>query len=254
MTECGISQAISAMKEFARTKSGRDKSIHAAASGKPSRREARREAIMAAATQVFVEKGYGATSLNDVVRLSGGSLSTLYDMFGNKAGLFRAIVNHRCELMTGVFENPDVHSRPVAEALQDLGVRFLAVLTAEDTVTVMRSVIAEAMQFPELAQVFYEAGPSQGRVRVAGYLEEQARRGILTLDDPEEAAMDFCQLIIRDAQMNAMMGLPYPKTPDAIERHVSRAVGCFLRAYGTAVQTQPALSPPNLPPLAATGR
>ena len=235
MTECRIGQALSAIKGFAQAKSG-SKSGPTDEHGKPSRREARREAIMTAATQIFVEKGYGATSLNDVVRLSGGSLSTLYDMFTNKAGLFRAIVTHRCELMTGVFENPDVHSRPVAEALHELGVRFLGVLVADDTVTVMRSVIAEAIQFPELAQVFYEAGPSQGRVRVAGYLEEQARRGILTLDDPEEAAMDFCQLIIRDAQMNAMMGLPYPKTPEAIERHVSRAVACFLRAYGTASQ------------------
>lgn len=249
MTECGISQALAAMKGFARGKSARND-----AHGKPSRREARRDAIMAAATQIFVEKGYGATSLNDVVRLSGGSLSTLYDMFGNKAGLFRAIVTQRCEMMTATFENPDIYSRPIAEALKDLGIRFMSILTADDTIAVMRSVSSEALQFPELAQVFYEAGPLRGRARVAGYLEEQARRGILTLDDAEEAAMDFCQLIIRDAQMNAMMGLPYPKTPEAIERHVSRAVGCFLRAYGTAVQTQPALSPPSLPPLAATGR
>ncbi len=221
---------------------------------KPTRREARRDAIMAAATQLFVEKGYGATSLNDVVRLSGGSLSTLYDMFGNKAGLFRAIVTQRCELMTGTFENPDIHSRPIGEALNDLGIRFMSVLTADDTVAVMRSVSSEALQFPELAQVFYEAGPLRGRARVAGYLEEQARRGILTLDSAEEAAMDFCQLIIRDAQMNAMMGLPYPNTPDAIQRHVKRAVGCFLRAYGAAAQTQAAPASLGLPPLTATGR
>lgn len=253
MTECRFSQALSAIKGLAHAKSA-SKSVRDGAQAKPSRREARREAIMVAATQIFVEKGYGATSLNDVVRLSGGSLSTLYDMFGNKAGLFRAIVTQRCELMTGVFENPDVHDRPVAEALNDLGVRFLAVLTADDTVTVMRSVVAEALQFPELAQVFYEAGPSQGRVRVAGYLEEQARRGILTLDDPQEAATDFCQLIIRDAQMNAMMGLPYPKTMGEIERHVSRAVGCFLRAYGNAGQAKAQLLPKNPPACATAGR
>jgi TetR/AcrR family transcriptional regulator, mexJK operon transcriptional repressor len=240
MTECSIGKAFSAIKDLAQPK--------------PSRREARRDAIMTAGARLFVEKGYGATSLNDVVRLSGGSLSTLYDMFGSKAGLFRAIVTQRCEMMTGAFENPEIYSHPIAEALSDLGMRFMSVLTADDTVAVMRSVSSEALQFPELAQVFYEAGPLRGRARVAGYLEEQARRGILMLDNAEEAAMDFCQLIIRDAQMNAMMGLPYPKTPDAIQRHVNRAVACFLRAYGTAVQTQadPALS--GLLPRVPTGR
>lgn len=219
MTECAVGKAIATVAGLARRKT--------------SRREARREAILLAATRLFVEKGYGATSLSDVVRASGGSLSTLYDMFGNKAGLFRAIVTHRCEMMTALFEHPDVHSRPVAEALTDHGIRLLSVLIAEDTVTAMRTVIAESLQFPELAQVFYEAGPSQGRERVAGYLAEQTRRGVLKVDDPIEAATDFCQLVIRDAQMNAMMGLPYPKTPASITQQVTRAVDRFLRIYAT---------------------
>lgn len=235
MSECRVGKAIAAVAGLAR-------------GAKPSRREARREAIMQAATQLFVEKGYGATSLNDVVRLSGGSLSTLYDMFGNKAGLFQAIVTHRCEMMTGLFDHPDVHSRPVGEALTEHGTRLLSVLVADDTVAAMRTVIAEALQFPELAQVFYEAGPIQGRQRVAGYLAEQMRRGVLRTDDPVEAAADFCHLVIRDAQMNAIMGLPYPDTAAAITRQVGHAVEQFLRMYRADGAVQPAA---NLPGTAA---
>lgn len=232
MGECSVSKAIAAVAGLAR-------------GAKPSRREARREAIMQAATQLFVEKGYGATSLNDVVRLSGGSLSTLYDMFGNKAGLFHAIVTHRCQMMTGLFDHPDVHSRPVGEALTEHGSRLLSVLVTDDTVAAMRTVIAEALQFPELAQVFYEAGPIQGRQRVAGYLAEQMRRGVLRTDDPVEAAADFCHLVIRDAQMNAIMGLPYPDTPEAIAGQVGHAVEQFLRMYRAEASVQPAANSPG---------
>lgn len=235
MSECRVGKAIAAVAGLAR-------------GAKPSRREARREAIMQAATQLFVEKGYGATSLNDVVRLSGGSLSTLYNMFGNKAGLFQAIVTHRCQMMTGLFDHPDVHSRPVGEALTEHGTRLLSVLVADDTVAAMRTVIAEALQFPELAQVFYEAGPIQGRQRVARYLAEQMRRGVLRTDDPVEAAADFCHLVIRDAQMNAIMGLPYPDTAAAITRQVDHAVEQFLRMYRATGAVQPAA---NLPGTAA---
>lgn len=34
-----------------------------------------------------MEQGYDGTSLAEIVRRSGGSLATLYDLFGNKQGL-----------------------------------------------------------------------------------------------------------------------------------------------------------------------
>ena len=51
----------------------------------------RRSAIVDAAETLFIEQGYDRTGLADIVRRSGGSLATLYDMFGNKQGLLHAI-------------------------------------------------------------------------------------------------------------------------------------------------------------------
>ena len=64
-----------------------------------SRRDARRHAMLDAALELFLEKGYGAVSLNEVVRRSGGSLSTLYDLFGGKLGLLKACVAERCSAL-----------------------------------------------------------------------------------------------------------------------------------------------------------
>src|SRR3546814_5445337 len=57
----------------------------------PSPRERRHEAILDAAEALFIEQGYDRTSLAEIVRRSGGSLATLYELFGNKQGLLHAI-------------------------------------------------------------------------------------------------------------------------------------------------------------------
>ena len=63
------------------------------------RGEARRRAFLDAAGKVFLAQGLGNASVNDVVRLAGGSLATLYQQFGSKEGLFLAMFE---ELLVGL--------------------------------------------------------------------------------------------------------------------------------------------------------
>ncbi|RYD43145.1 MAG: TetR/AcrR family transcriptional regulator, partial [Sphingomonadales bacterium] len=51
-----------------------------------SPRERRQSAILDAAESLFLEQGYERTSLAEIVKTSGGSLATLYELFGNKQG------------------------------------------------------------------------------------------------------------------------------------------------------------------------
>ncbi|HWU69582.1 MAG TPA: helix-turn-helix domain-containing protein, partial [Stenotrophobium sp.] len=58
---------------------------------------ARREALLHAAREVFLEKGYVAASVEDVVGRVGGSKATLYSYFGNKEGLFGDLLSTMCD-------------------------------------------------------------------------------------------------------------------------------------------------------------
>ena len=53
--------------------------------------------MIEAAESLFLEQGYDTTSLAAIVKRSGGSLATLYELFGNKQGLLRAIIELRDE-------------------------------------------------------------------------------------------------------------------------------------------------------------
>ena len=62
-------------------------------------REFDKEAVVKAALEVFWRQGYQATSVQDLVEATGVNRGSLYDTFGDKHGLFLAVVEHyRCEI------------------------------------------------------------------------------------------------------------------------------------------------------------
>lgn len=198
-----------------------------------SRREARRQAFLRAAGDLFIEKGYGATSLADVVRRSGGSLATLYAFFGNKAGLFKALIADRVGRITGVFDAAGAAERQPEAALAEFGRRMLDLILDPEVIAVQRLVIAESSQFPELASTYFNAGPAAATARLTRYLADQAARGRLRIADPDMAAEHFGGLIRGSLHACTMFGIA-DAIPDAAERErrVEIGVALFLKLYG----------------------
>lgn len=62
------------------------------------RGQERRLALLICATDLFLERGYDAVSLDDIVNHAGGSKTSIYKYFGNKEGLFTAICDYRREV------------------------------------------------------------------------------------------------------------------------------------------------------------
>jgi len=57
----------------------------------------RRIALLLSANELFLNRGYDAVSLDDIVQHAGGSKASIYKYFGNKEGLFTAICDYRRE-------------------------------------------------------------------------------------------------------------------------------------------------------------
>lgn len=195
------------------------------------RREARRAAILDAAAELFSERGYGATSLSDVVKRSGGSLATLYDLFGNKQGLFRALIEDRCRKGFEALYDDDVDDLQPREALTRIGLGFFRMIHSHTAIAMYRMIIAEGGQFPELPVLFYETGPSVSQGRMIRWFEEQHRRGQMHVPDPAQASMDFSGLLCSKTQMRLLIGLPMPLAPEDVERRVAHVVDMMMRAY-----------------------
>ncbi len=79
--------------------------------GRP--REFDEQAALDALTGLFWQKGYEATSMTDIVRVSGVNKSSLYNAYGSKQGLFRFVLNRYVERrMAALAELAETSSGP----------------------------------------------------------------------------------------------------------------------------------------------
>lgn len=196
---------------------------------KPSRGEARHEAILAAAAEVFLEHGFEGATLDEIVRRAGGSRATLYQRFGGKEGLFAAIIAQQCALIVEPLASVGETSGPPQDVLVDIGIRFMETLMSPRGLGLYRTVSAEAVRFPELGVKVFESGPKPAADILAVYLRAQTSAGVLALSDPHASARHFLEMVKGDLHTRALFNVPPLPTPKEIEKSVRGAVATFLK-------------------------
>ena len=189
-------------------------------------------AISDAARRVFLRDGYRA-SMDLVAAEAGVSKQTVYNHFGSKEGLFRAIVEGCSEEFLTVLVEREAGGGDARETLHQFGLRFLALVLDPQSLALHRMLVAEAPRFPDLAAEVYRAGPGRAVRRLAAYLEQQDRRGTLVVPDPVLSAEQFLGSLTGHVHFRALVGVARP-SPAEIERIVRHAVGSFLGACNPA--------------------
>jgi AcrR family transcriptional regulator len=196
-------------------------------------RDQRREAILEVARAVFSEEGFSAASMSSIAARLGGSKATLYNYFRSKEELFAAYVREECgRFADGIFHVSEGDGEDVASRLFKVGERFLTHVMSDWAMRVFQLVIAEAHRTPELARVFYEAGPAVGTARLTQMLEEAKARGEIEAEDCEVAAQQFMSLC--RGTLHFRYSLNIIPRPDAaqIQATIEEAVRTFMARYG----------------------
>lgn len=206
---------------------------HRCVDAREGKRELRRRAMLAAAQDLFLEKGYEATTLGDVVGRSGGSFATLYELFQSKLGLLQALVGESCATVGAAVEPAICSEQPVEEALRELAENLFRSLLDPRIVALFRVVVAQSVTRPELGLLFYEAGPVAGQLRIAEYLRRQAEAGRLQIEDPNAASHLFFHMMLGHFHQRLLFGTDAP-TPQCQAKHLDFALAAFLRAFRPA--------------------
>ncbi len=117
----------------------------------------RRLALLLSATELFLEKGYDAVSLDDIVNHAGGSKTSIYKYFGNKDGLFTAICDYRREMF---FKDICIAFQPEQTSLKDYLIqtliRFYKHIIQPEHIAFLRLVIEQTQCNATLSQYLYE--------------------------------------------------------------------------------------------------
>jgi AcrR family transcriptional regulator len=195
----------------------------------------RRQAILQAATTVFLRNGYVGTSMDEVAGLAGVSKQTVYKHFADKERLFTELVTATIREASDQVHDEVLNledSGNLEDDLRTFAGRVLANVMQPGILQLRRLVIGEATRFPELGRTFYELGPGRSLATLAGVFAELSKRGVLKLDDPSLAAEQFNWLIMSIPLNRAMLlGDDQPATATDLDRYAEAGVKVFLAAY-----------------------
>ena len=193
--------------------------------------EQRRTDILAAASKLFLERGYGGVSLETIVAAAGGSYRDFYTVFGSKDALFEHVLKQLCEDILAplreALKQPGLEMLSLPDALTKLGESALETLLAPNALAFHRLMISEAPRVPEIARHFFRSGPDKANELLASFLLERSDQENLTIPDPHAAAAIFLDGLINNLQLRALTGGRVSKSE--AKKRVGQAVQLFLK-------------------------
>jgi AcrR family transcriptional regulator len=197
-----------------------------------------RQMIYEAARHEFAAGGYAATSTETVARRAGVSTKTLYRLMPNKAALFEGMVSDRLDRFLSDFSLQVAEDTDI-EAGLNAALMACAELTLDpEVIALQRIILQETGQFPDLAATFYNNGIARTAAALLRWLRVQARRGLLDLDNVDEAAGFLIGMVAFAPQRAAIYGgVPLP-TRAQIRTRVRKCVTLFLRGCGADRQAR----------------
>lgn len=150
------------------------------------RKEARPEEITAAALDLFVERGYANTRLEDVAARAGVSKGTLYLYFANKEDLFKAVLREALIARMAEFRDiVDSYQGSSFDLLRMLVMGWWERIGSKPISGIPKLILSEARNFPEIARFYLDEVVRPGRAMLAAVLKRGMERGEFRQVDPE---------------------------------------------------------------------
>lgn len=197
----------------------------------PSQLLSVRARILEAAAEMFRSQGYDV-SMETVAAAASVSKQTLYNQFGSKEELFKAMVDDRAAGMRAPLQAHALERHP-REVLTDIARQYYMHACSPHEIGYYRMIIAACQQFPELGQAYYEAGPKKTLDALSQWMAREERIGRLDTDgEPQVAAEFFLGLIAGQIETRGLLGIGGELSSAEIERRARLCAEIFMRSFG----------------------
>ena len=194
--------------------------------------EAKRQAIVDVAEEVFREVGFERASMSEICRRVGGSKATIYNYFSSKELLFFEVMHqaNQVEFAT-IHEALDHAADDIAEALRNFGEGLLTFVYSPNVMAVRRLVLTNFGNC-ELGRTCYELGPKRSMREISDFLRSAVEKGKLRPCDPAVATLHLRGLLESEVLDSFIFQIEIANTPERIKGVVERAIAVFMAAYG----------------------
>lgn len=202
------------------------------------RKDARPAEILDAAIDVFAEKGFAATRLDEVAQRAGVVKGTLYRYFATKEEMFKAVVH---QTLAAHLETVEKSSAAFDGSL----VEFVPMLLGQTAArlgdsrfpAIARVVFTESRTFPDLAAVWHDELVARMLALVTGLITKAQERGEVRPGDPKLYAFSILGPMVTGVLFHEVFGSDRPTAPD-LKKLASQHAEFVLRGLLVAPRTE----------------
>jgi AcrR family transcriptional regulator len=152
-------------------------------SSRAARAAERRQAIIDAALDEFVVRGFTATRLEDVARRAGVAKGTIYLHFKDKESMFEELILTALVPLIGRLQAPPPFGGSVRDAVEGFARAFIQEVATTRRGDIVRLIVAEGPRFPSIADFYYREVVSRGLAAMRGLIELGIARGEIRQKD-----------------------------------------------------------------------
>lgn len=169
----------------------------------------KRAAILDAARETFLRTGYEGSSMEEIAAGAGVSIMTLYRHASSKNDLFAAVILNACDYREEAREAEiaALMQKPLEDVLLHVGLAFQSKLLNDDTIALLRTVIAEVDRFPKLAEAAYTGLLRAYEDNLDDFLSRRREAAGVTRDARRRLCKLFFERLIGKDVLRGLLGL-----------------------------------------------
>lgn len=188
-------------------------------------------ALLLSANELFLQHGYDAVSLDDIVNHAGGSKASIYKYFGNKEGLFSAICDYRREQFFKDICMPfDIEKEHLRNYLIQTLLNIQTHLILPENASFFRLIMEQTQRSTQLAQHIHEQGPKHIQNAIACILAKADELGLIQCAQPAYSAQLFFG-IVRNLEWQVLMNIYVPENEQENLQYIHYCVDRFLDGH-----------------------
>lgn len=186
-----------------------------------------RNAVEAAALELFVQKGFEGASIDEIARRAKVSKPTIYAHYHGKEDLFVKILERCCtRLLTPILDD-DPTEKTLEEVLLDFAIGYCETVLSQEVIALHRLFISEAARFPLLGQRYYAAGPQEVHNELAAFFRRRQSEGQMEAADANLQAEQFAGLVLTPIRLKRLFSVTDDVDQATIRRYCMSAVSLF---------------------------
>ena len=175
----------------------------------------RRAAIIEAALDEFIARGFAATRLDDVAKRAGVAKGTIYLHFKDKESMFEELIRTAIVPLVGRMHGPPPPGATVRDAIEGFALTFIQEIASTRRGDIVRLIVAEGPRFPAIADFYYREVVTRGLAGMRALIE----LGIASGEIQHKDLARFPQIMVAPAMIAVIWQSLFAKHAplDAIE-------------------------------------